>query len=174
MSPNQNKSQKNSYFMNLALQQARINLGNTKLNPSVGCVIVKNDHLISAGCTSKNGAHAEQNAITSSKTSLINSTLYVTLEPCVHYGKTPPCMNNIIKKKIRKVYFSIEDADPRSFRKCKNILDKKNIYVQNGLLSKKIKDFYRSYYKSRQMSLPFVTSKIAISKDFYSVVTKKK
>ena len=80
--------------MNLALKQAQRNLGNTKKNPSVGCVIVKNDCIISAGCTGRNGRpHAEQNAITYSKNDIKNSDLYVTLEPCSHYGRTPPCFS---------------------------------------------------------------------------------
>ena len=77
--------------MRLALQQALKTLGNTKENPSVGCIITKNDSVISAGFTGVNGRpHAEQNAINNSKVKLNNSNLYVTLEPCSHYGKTPP------------------------------------------------------------------------------------
>ena len=96
--------------MKLALQQAIKSLGVTKKNPSVGCVIVKNNHLIAAGYTSPNGRpHAEQNAINFAKTNLQNSEIYVTLEPCSHYGKTPPCVNSIIKNKIGKVIFSIHD-----------------------------------------------------------------
>ena len=106
MITNKNKSQKNIYFMKLALGQAKINLGTTKDNPSVGCIIVKNDHIISSGFTSIKGRpHAEQNAINFSKTNLKNSELYVTLEPCSHYGRTPPCVTSIIKSKIKKVIF---------------------------------------------------------------------
>ena len=106
MSTNPSKYQKSSYFMGLALQQAIRSLGNTKENPAVGCVIVKNNHLISAGYTSLNGRpHAEQNAINFSKINPRNSELYVTLEPCSHYGKTPPCVKSIIKSKIKKVFF---------------------------------------------------------------------
>ena len=84
--------------MDLALQQAKKILGNTKKNPAVGCVIVKNHHVISAGYTSIHGRpHAEQNAISNSKENLIKSYMYVTLEPCSHYGKTHPCTKLIIK-----------------------------------------------------------------------------
>ena len=97
MSTSQSKHQKSSYFMKLALQQATKSLGNTKENPAVGCVIVKNNHLISAGHTSINGRpHAEQNAMNFAKVNPQNSELYVTLEPCSHYGKTPPCVKSII------------------------------------------------------------------------------
>ena len=175
MITNKNKSQENIYFMKLALGQAKINLGNTKDNPAVGCIIVKNDHVISSGFTSIKGRpHAEQNAINFSKTNLKNSELYVTLEPCSHYGKTPPCVTSIIKSKIKKVIFSIKDPDPRSFDKCTKKLKKKGIIVINGILKDKIKSFYRSYFKSKKNKLPFVTSKLAISKDFYTINKKNK
>ena len=104
--------------MKLALNQASNNLGNTNQNPAVGCVIVKNNTLISAGFTSINGRpHAEQNAIDFSKTNLKNSNLYATLEPCSHFGKTAPCVNTIIKKKIKKVFFAIKDPDLNTQKK---------------------------------------------------------
>ena len=83
--------------MRLALNEAKKTLGNTKKNPAVGCVITKKKHLFSDGSTSLNGRpHAEYNAINFSKVNLSNSNLYVTLEPCSHYGKTPPCVKSII------------------------------------------------------------------------------
>ena len=86
--------------MGLALDQAKRALGNTKENPAVGCVIVKNNNVISAGATSFNGRpHAEKNTISCSKNNLRNSYLYTTLEPCSHFGKTPPCTKLIIKTK---------------------------------------------------------------------------
>ena len=105
--------------MHLALMHAKKSLGNTQENPSVGCVIVKNNSVISAGCTSLNGRpHAEENAISLLKKSIKNSYLYVTLEPGSHYGKTPPCVNLISKKKIHKVFISINDPDIRSYNKA--------------------------------------------------------
>ena len=90
-------------FANLAFNLAEINLGNTKKNPSVGCVIVKNNCVISSGVTSVNGRpHAEYNAL-KKKIDYTESNMYVTLEPCTHYGKTPPCTNIINKRKIKKV-----------------------------------------------------------------------
>ena len=126
--------------MRLALEQAKKILGNTKKNPAVGCIIIKNHHVISAGNTSINGRpHAEQNAINFSKTNLKNSELYVTLEPCSHYGETPPCVKLIIKSKIKKVIFSIKDPDPRSFNKCAKKLKARGIIVVNDVLKDKIK-----------------------------------
>ena len=175
MSTNQNKNNRNSFFMSLALNQAMINLGNTRKNPSVGCVITKNNSLISSGYTSENGRpHAEYNAINKCKENLINSNLYVTLEPCSHYGKTPPCVKKIINSKIKKVFFSIKDPDQKSFNKSTKILNRKNIKVNDGILSNKITDFYKSYILSRKDDLPFVTCKIAASKDLFTINKRKK
>ena len=155
--------------------QAQRNLGNTKENPAVGCVIVKNDCIISAGCTGINGRpHAEQNAITYSKNDIKNSDLYVTLEPCSHYGRTPPCVKTIIRNKIKRVFFSLNDPDRRSYNKSTKQLKKNKIRVQNGILSSDIKSFYKSYFKYKENILPFVTGKMAISNDFYTNSKKKK
>ena len=172
---NQNKHTNHTFFMELALAQAQKNLGNTKDNPSVGCVLVKNGHLISAGHTGEGGRpHAEQNAINFSRISPQKSELYVTLEPCSHYGQTPPCVKLIIKSKIKKVFFSINDPDPRSFKKCSLALKKKGVVVSNYILKDKINIFYRSYIKCKKKNLPFVTCKLAISKDFYTINKKNK
>ena len=161
--------------MNLALLQAQIMLGNTKNNPSVGCVIAKNNNLIAAGVTSYNGRpHAEVNAINFSKSSLDNSDIYTTLEPCSHYGKTPPCVNKIISKKIKKVFFSINDPDIRSYKKSKKKFKKKGIFVIKGILQKEANIFYKSYFKFKKEYLPFVTSKLAVSKDFFTINKKNK
>ena len=86
-------------YINLAFHLAEKNLGKTKLNPSVGTVIVKDDAVISSGVTSFNGRpHSEFNALNNLK-NCSGLSLYTTLEPCTHYGRTPPCTNIIIKKK---------------------------------------------------------------------------
>ena len=161
--------------MNLALLQAKKNLGNTKENPSVGCVITKNDTMLSVGSTGKNGRpHAEHNAIISSKTNLKGSRMYVTLEPCSHYGLTPPCINKIIKKKFKKVFFSVNDPDKRSYKKSLFHFKKNKIKVTSGINKKEIDIFYRSYYKAKLSPLPFVSCKLAISKDFFTVSKKNR
>ncbi len=161
--------------MNLALMQANKALGYTKDNPSVGCVIVKDNSVISAACTSINGRpHAEHNAIQNKKKIAKNAELYVTLEPCSHYGQTSPCVNKIIKNKIKKVFFSIEDPDIRSYNKSKNLLRKKNILVKSGICKKEVKNFYRSYYKFKKKGFPFITCKLAVTKDHFTYNIKKK
>ena len=161
--------------MRLASIQAQKNLGNTDENPSVGCVITKNNSVISVGCTSINGRpHAECNAINQCRTNLKNAELYVTLEPCSHYGKTPPCTKSIIKSGIKKVFFSINDSDFRSYNKCSKLLKNKKIRVKRGICAQEMNLFYKSYIKSKSSFLPFVTCKLAVSKDFFTINKKRK
>tara|TARA_B100001063_G_scaffold108874_1_gene101570 strand:+ start:152 stop:1258 length:1107 start_codon:yes stop_codon:yes gene_type:complete len=159
-------SSKDKRFMRLAINLARARKGLTGMNPSVGCVIVKNDKIISVGQTGFNGRpHAETNAIKNSFQNLIGSKMYVTLEPCNHYGKTPPCTKSIINSGINKVYYSINDIDQKVKGKSFRILTQKNIQVKKGLLKKEALDLYESYIVNRKKKLPYVTAKIAISKN---------
>ena len=163
-------------FMRLALQLARARKGLTGDNPSVGCVITKNDKIISIGQTGYNGRpHAEYNAIKNSFEKLRGSKMYVTLEPCNHYGKTPPCTNSIIRNKISELIYSMDDIDKKVKGKSYNILSNKKIKVKRGLLKAESKNLYDSYIKNRTKKLPFVTAKIAISKNklIYSKGTKR-
>ncbi len=162
--------------MKLALDLARARHGLTGENPSVGSVIVKNDQIISIGQTSYNGRpHSEFNAIKNSNENLSGSKMYITLEPCNHYGQTPPCTKEIIKNKIGQVIYSIEDIDKKVKGKSFKILKSKNIVVKKGLLIKDIKKFYIPYFYNRKEKLPFVTGKIAVSKNnlIYSKYKKK-
>ena len=122
-------SKKDKIYMSLALTLARARHGLTGENPSVGCVIVNNDQIISIGQTGYNGRpHAEYNAIKNSTDLLEGSTMYVTLEPCNHYGQTPPCTKEIIKNKINKVIYSIDDVDNKVKGKSFKILLLKKVY----------------------------------------------
>ena len=162
--------------MELALDLARAREGLTGLNPSVGCVIVKNDELISIGQTSFNGRpHAELNAIRNSVNDLKGSTMYVTLEPCSHHGLTPPCTSAIIKSQISEVIYSVIDVDKRVKGKTFNILKSKKINVRQGLLKDQINLFYIPYFYNRKKKLPYVSGKIAVSKNnlIYSKNNKK-
>ena len=162
-------------FMQLAFDKADQHLGSTKNNPSVGCVVVKNGSVISTSVTSINGRpHAETNALKLNK-NFKGATMFATLEPCSHYGKTPPCTKEIIKKKISKVYYPLNDIDRRTSNKSKKILSKKKIIVKVGILNKFAKNFYKSYFVSRKRNyLPYLDAKIAISDDFFSVSKKNK
>ena len=162
--------------MLLALNLASARHGLTGTNPSVGCVIVKKDKIISIGQTGYKGkSHAEYNAINNCTENLQGSKMYVTLEPCNHYGMTPPCTNEIIKNKIDEVIYSIDDIDKKVRGKSFNILKSKNIKVKKGLLKRDISIFYKPYFFNRKKKMPFVTGKIAISKNnlIYSKGTKR-
>ena len=162
--------------MEIALGLARSRHGLTGSNPSVGCVIVKNDKIISIGQTSFNGRpHAETNAIKNSFEDLKGSKMYITLEPCCHHGLTPPCTDSIIKSKISEVIYSVTDIDKRVKNKSFKILNSKKIIVKKGLLKNKIQNFYYPYFLNRKKKLPFVTGKVAISKNniIYSKIQKK-
>ena len=167
-------TKKDSFFMNLAFNLARDRAGLTGKNPPVGCVIVKNDEIISIGQTGLMGRpHAEFNAIKSSKKKLKNSSIYVSLEPCTHYGQTPPCSNLIIKSKVKKVIFSIIDIDKRTRNKSSKLFKSKKIIVKSGLLKKEANKIYKPYFFSKSNNLPFVTGKLAVSKDNF-IYSKKK
>ena len=169
-------SSKDKNYMKLAINLARSRKGLTGENPSVGCLIVKDDKIISIGLTGYNGRpHAETNAITNSIEKLDNSKMYVTLEPCNHYGKTPPCTNSIIKSGIRELIYSMEDIDKKVKGKSFKILTNKKIKVKRGLLKNSAKDLYDSYIKNRTYKLPYVTGKIAVSKNglIYSKGSKR-
>jgi diaminohydroxyphosphoribosylaminopyrimidine deaminase / 5-amino-6-(5-phosphoribosylamino)uracil reductase len=161
------------YYLDLAFEKAKKNLGKTKLNPSVGTVIVKNNAVISSAVTTLNGRpHAEYNALKKIK-NCEGASLYSTLEPCTHYGLTPPCVNMIIKKKIKYVYYCFNDPDLRTFKKAKIILKRKKI-ITKQIKSINFKRFYDSYFFNKKFKLPFISSKIAISKDYYSINKKSK
>ena len=154
-------------FMQFAIKLANNQKALTGINPSVGCVIVKNKKIISYGVTSINGRpHAETIALRKNKKENCGSTMYLTLEPCSHYGKTPPCTNAIIKSKIRKVYYSSEDFDYRSYKKSKKLLKSKKIIVNNGLLINEIKDLYlitTSAFNNPLYTLFYILSMIALA-----------
>ena len=162
------KQIKDSFYIKLAYQQAEINLGSTSTNPSVRAVIVKNNSVISSARTSLNGRpHAESNAF-KKKLNYKNSDLYVTLEPCSHYGKTPPCTKKIISKKINRVVFSINDSDVRSKNLASKELSKKKIKINKFVLKNFAENFYKSYFMQPSNKMPFIDGKLAISKDFLS------
>ena len=129
MSSKRNNSKlDDNFYMEQALGLAENNHGLTGENPSVGCVLVKNNQIISSGVTGFNGRpHAESNAIDNSFDNLSGSKMYVTLEPCNHYGKTPPCTKKIIKSGIKEVFYSVNDIDNKVKGKSFNILRKTSL-----------------------------------------------
>ncbi len=154
-------------YMQIAINLAKNHKGYTGSNPSVGCVIVKNNSIISFGNTSFNGRpHAEIIAIKRSKKNVKGSDVYLTLEPCTHYGKTPPCTNALIKSKVKKVIYSSFDTDLRTKNRAKKILKYKNIKTRSDLLKNQTTNFYKNYNYSKKTQLPYLTGKIACSSNY--------
>ena len=161
-------------FIKLAFEQAKINIGSTGQNPSVGCVITKNNSVISSGVTSVSGRpHAEFIAL-NKRIDFRDSNIFITLEPCSHYGLTPPCTSIIIKKKVKKVFFSIFDKDRRSSHKSKKKFLKANISIKTDILKDYGMSFYKDYLFKHSLSLPLIDAKIAISKDYFTKDKKNK
>ena len=153
-------------IMNFAINLAENNKYFTGTNPSVGCVIVKNNKILSFATTNNGGRpHAESIALNKNKYNK-GTSLYSTLEPCSHHGVTPPCTNLIIKNKVKKVYYSIEDKDLRTFNKTKKILKSKKIVAISGLQKQNVKNLYNEYNYIRSNKAPYIIGKIATSSNF--------
>lgn len=156
------------YYMNLAIEVAKKGKGKTHTNPLVGAIIVCNDEIIAEGAHLEYGKeHAERNAIASCLTpeKIFNSTLYVTLEPCSHYGKQPPCVQVIIESGIKEVV--IAQLDPNALVAGKGIkrLEEAGIKVTSGVLTQQVKALNRFYNFFHEHSRPFISLKQAITLD---------
>ncbi len=159
----------NNKFISYALNLAKKNLGATSSNPTVACVIVRDNEILATGVTAVSGRpHAETIAIKSAienGKNLEGSTIYVTLEPCSHFGKTPPCIDEIIKNKIKKVVIAAQDPDERVNGAGILKLKEANIEVISGVLEKEAKEINKGFFKARLTKLPYITLKIATSLD---------
>jgi len=155
-------------FMKLAFNLAKKAAGKTSPNPLVGAVIVKDGKVLACGFHKKAGMpHAEIEAINSckNKKDLIGSTLYVTLEPCCIFGKTPPCTNAIIESGISCVVAAAVDPNPKISGKGLEQLDSAGIKTKVGVLEEMAKKQNEVFFKHIIKGEPFITSKIAISLD---------
>ncbi len=153
-------------LMKLALQNANKAGNKTFPNPNVGAVLVKNGQVIAQGYHRFFGdQHAEIHAIKLAGENAKNSELFVTLEPCSHYGKTPPCTDAIINAGIKKVYVGINDPNPLVNGKgIKKLIDA-GIEVESGILEKELKKFYADYLKRFNEKSSFVVLKYAMTLD---------
>jgi diaminohydroxyphosphoribosylaminopyrimidine deaminase/5-amino-6-(5-phosphoribosylamino)uracil reductase len=162
-------------IMSIALALARENLGCTAPNPSVGCVIVKGGNIIAEGSTSFGGRpHAETNALKIAGSESEGSTIYVTLEPCSHQGVTPPCVDEIIKAKVKKIFIAVKDPDPRVNGQGIKALTEAGIEVSVGLAEKEARILNEGFFKSKLEHLPLVTLKLATSLDGKIALSNKK
>ena len=151
--------------MQVALNLAKKHNGITASNPSVGCVITKDGKIISTATTAVSGRpHAESVAL-SLNYDFTGSSMFVTLEPCSHFGKTSPCVEKIIKAGIKQVFIGMQDPDTRVNGIGIETLKKAGIEVFCGLLEAEVKQFYKPYVFFKTNKRPFVTGKIACSMD---------
>jgi len=152
-------------FLKIAISLGYRNLGSTWPNPSVGCVIVKNNHIIGVGNTAYKGRpHAEKIALDQAKSNAIDSTVYLTLEPCSHFGKTNPCTSELIKAKVKRVVCPLKDPNPKVNGKGFELLRKHGIVVDNSpILLKELKDLNEGFITSIEKKRPFITLKLAVS-----------
>lgn len=153
-------------YMSRALELAQKGIGYTNPNPLVGAVIVKNGKIIGEGYHQLyGGPHAEVNAFKNAIEDVAGATMYVTLEPCSHYGKTPPCANAIVEKKIDKVVISVNDPNPLVAGKGIELLRNNGIEVVTGVLEeegRKLNEIFLKYITSK---LPFCILKTAMTLD---------
>jgi len=163
---NNNISEKDLQYLRLSLRLAERSLGTTCPNPSVGCVIVKGDELISLGQTQKGGRpHAEQIALKMAGPRSKGATAYVSLEPCAHKGKTPSCAELIIKADISRVVSTIEDPDLRVSGKGFQMLKDSGLNVNYGFLKKEALEVNSGFFSTIEKKRPLTILKLATTID---------
>lgn len=155
-----------SLYMARALELAKLGIGYTNPNPLVGAVIVKDGRIIGEGYHKKYGdSHAEVDAFNHATEDVAGATMYVTLEPCSHFGKTPPCAHAIVKKGIKKVVVAMDDPNPLVAGKGINILREHGIEVVTGVMEQEAKKLNEVFIKFISTSLPFCILKTAMTLD---------
>ena len=153
-------------YMAHAIKLAKNGRYSAHPNPMVGCVIVNNNKIVGEGWHNKAGeAHAEINALKSAGKLSRCATLYVTLEPCCHHGKTPPCSKAVVKAGISRVVLATEDPNPLVNRGGISVLQEAGIQVTTGIGSAQAKQLNRGFFKRIRSGKPWVTLKIASSMD---------
>lgn len=163
-------------FMQRCLQLAKMGMGNVAPNPMVACVIVLNARIIGEGFHQKYGeAHAEVNALArvEDKSLLKDSTLYVSLEPCAHFGKTPPCADLIIKHEIKRVVIATTDSFSEVAGKGIEKLKAAGCDVEVGLMQEEARELNKRFFTFHEKKRPYVILKWAQSADAYFDVIRK-
>ncbi len=152
--------------MKRALELAKLGEGYTSPNPLVGAVIVKKGKIIGEGYHEKHGEnHAEVNAFLNAKENVKGADMFVTLEPCSHQGKTPPCADRIVKEGINRVFIGMKDPNPLVAGRGIEILEKNGIEVKSGVLEKEAKELNEIFIKYITKNKPFCILKTAMSLD---------
>ncbi len=157
---------KDIYYMRRAIEIAQMGKGKTSPNPMVGCIIVKNNTIIGEGYHQKAGEpHAEVIALNSARENVAQSTIYITLEPCAHFGKTPPCVNRIIESHPQRVVIAMEDPNPLVAGKGIQALKSAGIEIQVGVLEAKANKLNEVFVKYITTKTPYVIAKWAMTLD---------
>ena len=153
-------------YIKLSLEIAKKGTGNVSPNPLVGCVLIKDDRIIGAGFHERfGGNHAEINAFENASEDIDGSTLYVNLEPCSHFGKTPPCVDKIIEKKVKRVVIGTMDMNPLVSGQGIKKLKLAGIDVKVGVLENECISMNKFFFKYITQKLPYVTLKAAQTLD---------
>ncbi len=153
-------------FMAEAIEISHRHLGQTGTNPSVGCLIVRDGVVVGRAVTAIGGRpHAEPQALAEAGERAEGATAYVTLEPCSHYGKTPPCANALIAAKVARVVISVTDPDERVSGRGIAMLRDAGIRVDTGILEKEGRRSLAGYLMRQTNKRPYVTLKLAVSAD---------
>ena len=153
-------------FINEAHNVASKNLGKTFPNPTVGCIVSKNNKIISKAVTSATGRpHAEEIALKKAGKRAKGATMYVTLEPCFHSSQNGSCTDQILRSGIKEIYISCIDQDPRTKNKSISKLKRNKIKVVTGVEKDKTININKFFFKSLKKKKPFTKVKMAISSD---------
>jgi diaminohydroxyphosphoribosylaminopyrimidine deaminase/5-amino-6-(5-phosphoribosylamino)uracil reductase len=152
--------------MTRALALAERGLETTHPNPRVGCVLAKGERIIAEGWHERAGeAHAEVAALRAAKEPVAGATAYVTLEPCSHYGRTPPCVNALIEARIARVVFAVQDPNPSVSGQGADALLRAGMAVEAGLMEAEATELNIGFMKRMKHGLPWVRVKLAMSLD---------
>ena len=163
-------------YISRCIELGKLGIGNTYPNPSVGCCLVVNDKIIGEGYTSiAGGNHAEVNAINSveNKALIKDSTIYVTLEPCCHHGKTPPCVDKIIAYGIKKVVIGIKDPNPLVCGKGIEKLKENGVEVISGVLKNECIEHHKRFLSYIINKRPYIILKWAQTADGFIAPKEK-
>lgn len=153
-------------YMRLAMQLAGNAIGRTSPNPLVGAVIVKDNRVVGCGWHRKAGTpHAEIHALNQAGELAQGADVYVTLEPCAHYGKTPPCAKALVEAKVKNVYGGLLDVNPKVAGKGFKILEDAGIHVEYGFLQDELRKQNEVFFKWIEHKKPFIVLKAAMTLD---------
>lgn len=153
-------------YMRLAMQLAGNAIGRTSPNPLVGAVIVKDNRVVGCGWHRKAGTpHAEVHALNQAGELAQGADVYVTLEPCAHYGKTPPCAKALVEAKVKNVYGGLLDVNPKVAGKGFKILEDAGIHVEYGFLQDELRKQNEVFFKWIEHKKPFIVLKVAMTLD---------